>query len=373
MFQKNRFFLIFLTLIFFITSLLTGCLFIPSGSLYVTSHPSGAEIFLNGTFYGKVTPSMISNLSPGSYLLRLTLENPSMNSEEQVIIFQNQVTSVHLELVPSSDYRALCIGINDYQDPVIQNLNAPSYDVARMREVFENSHFGDMQTPFAALNALIGAQATRSNVLQSIDSSFSAADNNDVSYFYFSGHGWSNGDATTILPYDAVASTSSQDISVDELASALGNIPGTKVVILDSCFSGGFIGKGFTARDTVSTDELRKFNESVIESFAFHDTLLAKGNLAAGEFKVIVSSSGNQKCLETLNHPIDGNPYGYFSASLCEGCGYNNFTFPAPADSNTDSRITLNEIYQYISFSLSDLQQDVQVYPQNSSFVFIEY
>ena len=95
--------------------------------------------------------------------------------------------------------------------------------------------------------------------------------------------------------------------------------------------------------------------------------------MASDGFKVITSAKGAQVCWETLNHPVDGNPFAYFSASLCEGCDYNDFSFPAPADTNLDRQITLEEIYQYINNSLIYLDQDVQVYPQNSSFVFIEY
>jgi len=463
MFKRNKSFFIRFGILLLVSFIISGCLLFTHGSLYVTSNPSGAAIYLNGTYSGKVTPSLISHLSPGSYLLGLTLEELSKSREESIIIFQNQLTSIHIDLlaqldylkvlpniitlypgesqalssitvyfqdsssaeipadwceylssnskvnvnsngmitalspgtaqvtvyystgdmtvsdtiqvsvIPVTDYRALCIGVDDYQDPGILDLRAPSFDVDRMRQVFENSRFGNNQFTFTRLDTLIGKEATGENILQSISSSFSEADSNDISYFYFSGHGYSDGETSTILPYDALAENASKDITVDELALALRNIPGTKVVILDSCHSGGFIGKSFPARGIMHTDNLRQFNENVLESFALFDSFLEKGNLASGSFKVIVSASGDQKCLETLYHSIDGNPYGYFSASLCEGCGYNDFVFPAPADSNTDSKVTLNEIYQYIHTSLSHLEQDVQIYPQNSSFVFIEY
>jgi hypothetical protein len=45
---------------------------VPPGSLYVTSFPSGATIFLDGKGYG-VTPRLIEGLTPGSYELRLSL------------------------------------------------------------------------------------------------------------------------------------------------------------------------------------------------------------------------------------------------------------------------------------------------------------
>ncbi|MDD1669744.1 MAG: PEGA domain-containing protein [Methanomicrobiales archaeon] len=45
---------------------------LPPGSLYVTSFPSGANIYLDGRGYG-VTPRLIRNLTPRSYELKLSL------------------------------------------------------------------------------------------------------------------------------------------------------------------------------------------------------------------------------------------------------------------------------------------------------------
>jgi len=45
---------------------------LPPGSLYVTSFPSGATIYLDGKGYG-VTPNLIQNLTPRTYELRLSL------------------------------------------------------------------------------------------------------------------------------------------------------------------------------------------------------------------------------------------------------------------------------------------------------------
>lgn len=348
----------------------SGCFYFPVGSLYVTSNPAGARIFLNGVDTGKVTPALINNLWEGSYTLLLTLDNPSMSSTRAVAISHNQTTSIHLELVSEVKYRALCIGIDKYRDPRINSLYAPPYDVERVRQVLEHARFGDNKNEFSEINTLVGAEATRSNILQGITHTFSQAESSDVSYFYFSGHGFNESGTITIVTYDS-------DITVQELADLLGGMPGTKVVILDSCFSGGFIGKDIFSAEELRIDSLQRYNTGIINSFTWYDSIVGRGNLAAEGFVVITSASGIQECFETINpHPIDGKPYGYFTAALCDGCGYNNnFNFPYPADSNRDHKVSLNEIYHYIdsSPSLSHLAQDVQIYPQNSSFSFLEY
>lgn len=47
----------------------------PRGSIFLDSNPQGALIFLNNTNTGLLTPSVISKLEAGDYLIRLELEN----------------------------------------------------------------------------------------------------------------------------------------------------------------------------------------------------------------------------------------------------------------------------------------------------------
>ncbi|HNR66090.1 MAG TPA: caspase family protein, partial [Atribacterota bacterium] len=337
------------------------------------------RIFLNGVDTGKVTPALIDNIYRGSHTIYLTLDNPAMSKTELVVVERGQTTSVNIELLAETRYRALLVGIDKYKEPGVMNLIAPPYDVDRIEQVFERAHFGDRKVSFSVLNTLVGAQATRSNIFEGITSTFSQAGNDDVSYFYYSGHGWVKDGKSTILPHDAKNFDDSKDITVEELAEALGSIPGTKIVIMDACYSGGFIGKELYSWGIAGSEGLQEFNANVIDTFASYDLFgleSVKGNLATQGFQVIVSATGNQQCFETINpHPLDGNPYGYFSRFLCEGCGYNSFNFPYPADQNRNRKVTINEIYQYICTEISHthVKQDAQVYPLNSSFTFIEY
>ena len=78
---------------------------------------------------------------------------------------------------------------------------------------------------------------TKKQTLDAIAKTFASATENDISIFYFSGHGSFTGGTAYINSTD-------YSISVDELAAALNKIPGKIVVLLDSCHSGGFINKG---------------------------------------------------------------------------------------------------------------------------------
>ena len=44
-----------------------------TGSIYITSDPAGAQIFINGQDKGQVTPDSVTGLDPGNYNVTLKL------------------------------------------------------------------------------------------------------------------------------------------------------------------------------------------------------------------------------------------------------------------------------------------------------------
>lgn len=262
-------------------------------------------------------------------------------------------------------YRAFCVGVGDYIQGSDNDLSAPPYDVEKIRQILQQCRFGTANTIFSNISYLKDWQATKSNILQGISSTFSGADNNDVSYFYYSGHGALVGNTSYICPAD-MTSFANSAISVDELESALSAIPGTKVVFLDSCYSGGFIGKSMDQTIT-SKEKLESFNDEVINVFSQGES---KGLLTTNQYKILTSCHYYQLCWEIL--PAEGDPFGVFTMALCEGCGYSgNY----PADTNLDTRVSLQEAYFYVRdwvFSYR-ISQDVQIYPANSTFTIVEY
>lgn len=278
-------------------------------------------------------------------------------------------------------YRAFCVGVGDYiyfpDSYGNTDLPGPLYDVDRMRQTFGYCKFGLSNTGFSTISYLKDWQATKSNILQGITNVFSEADYNDISYFYFSGHGiWEN-NTSYLCPTEAnYYAPMSTYISIDELETALSAIPGTKVVFLDSCYSGGFIGKG-VEEIQISKEKLESFNDEVINVFS---QTQSKGLLTTNQYKVLTTCHYNQESMGI--YPIvpgDFDPYGVFTIALCEGCGYSG---SYPADTNLDTMVSLQEAYLYIKLYVQDLSntypylniaQDVQVYPNNSTFTIVEY
>jgi len=264
-------------------------------------------------------------------------------------------------------YRALLIGIGDYIDSE-NDLPSPIYSVDRMHRILSQCRFGLSDVEFFTINNLKDSDATKKAILDEIASTFSGAGNNDVSYFYYNGHGYRCEGTSYLCPADFTSIFSL--ISVDELENALSAIPGTKVVILDTCRSGGFIGKSEEGV-TISEEELTSFNDEIINVFSPSQS---KSLLTTNQYKVLTSCHYYQSSWELI--PVFGNPYSVFTMSLCSGCGYFNYNYFA--DINADNKVSLQETYLYIKDWIIKngygyLQQDVQVYPENSTYPIMEY
>ena len=149
---------------------------------------------------------------------------------------------------------ALLIGIDEY--PHARRLQGAVNDVAAMRRMVVS----DLQIPGANVQVLVNEQATKQAMLDAFSSLARRSRPGDAVFIFYSGHGWlvsdQDGDESTfnederfdeaLVPYDAVpwpkerAYEANPTLLVDdELARALGPMPGRRVaVIFDSCHSG---------------------------------------------------------------------------------------------------------------------------------------
>jgi hypothetical protein len=298
----------------------------------------------------------------GTYAITCTVSDGELFTTQTLVI---TVITLSEDIV----YRALIVGVGDYiNNDVVDDLISPAYDVDRMCYTLSECRFGSSNTPFSDIWYLKDRQATKSNILYDITSyCFAGADYNDISYFYFSGHGNRVGNTSYLCPTDTISSVD-LDISVDELEAALSSLPGTKVVILDTCYSGGFIGKG-KGEITISQEELESFNNEIINIFSQAES---KGLLTANQYRVLTACHYYQESMEHV--PSEGDPFGWFTLALCDGCGYFG---DYPADINLDTKVSLQEAYLYVKgwmqYWAGYLQQNVQVYPNNSTFTIVEY
>ena len=328
-----------------------------------TINPNDCNFSVNNSVVSVSNSGIISGNSEGNSVVTVTYTEKNISKTDNISI------SVSDTIVSDSKYRALAIGVGDYLYYGEEgDLVAPPYDVSRMNEIFNDCQFGTNNIEFSKIKLLKDTQATKSNILQGIQSTFSGANNNDISYFYFSGHGATLNQVSYLCPADFNGETYTA-ISVDELESALSAIPGTKIVFIDSCHSGGFIGKSiFENTESENYDYLTDFNESIINVFANKPS--AKDLLTSDNYQVLTSSHWYEVSYEI--YPDTGEPFGVFTQALYEGCSLPNNT---PADLNQNDQITLQEAYDFISQWVRALgiKQNVQVHPINSSFPIFDY
>ena len=133
----------------------------------------------------------------------------------------------------------------------------------------------------AALSAVTGPKGgsyavTRATDLSNqglkdaISSTFAGADDNDVSLLYIGTHGatgFASGEKAGRLTM--IGESGKEYMTIKELADCLNEIPGTFIVILDSCGSGAAILETSNAVGGEDGFDADAFNEAAISAFEY--------------------------------------------------------------------------------------------------------
>ena len=317
------------------------------------------------------------------------------NGDVSVGDWSDELAYTHQETVGT--YRALLIG-NTYTGES-NELPGCDNDVDGMRTML-----GRMTaTPYSVT---VKKNIRAEEILSSISSTFGNASYNDVSLFYYSGHGANSlgADGNPTSYHAALVGTFQTYVSIARLKTELYKIPGKKVIIIDACHSGQFI-----ARDgTVTQVSSSAFNSQVVNLFANDDqlsgdvsrtavVLAADGsellseeapefidragetNFAKSGYYVITACRSEEKSVSTgYDSNGDGKIdryFGLFTYGLCYGNGWNLARNSAisslNADLNKDSKVTLYEAYVYakVMAQSHNPNQTAQIWPENSAFV----
>ena len=242
-----------------------------------------------------------------------------------------------LTVNPKIYYRALLIGESNYSS---NPLYGASYNVDAMDGMLKGLN--------NSFTTTILKNASRSQILNGIDTAFSGASDYDVSLFYYSGHG---GSSSYRPELGALCPISGSWIWMYELANKLSNVKGRVIVILDSCHSGAAIGKG-DGDSQAMEDMLDTYNQSVIDAFA-GAAAEKYGELATSKFVVLTSAAAAEVGWAANGWGPDGSGYPqfFYTAALIKGMGctypYGEYSGSMAADRNKDKLITLKEIYNY--------------------------
>lgn len=317
------------------------------------------------------------------------------NGDVSVGDWSDELAYTHQEAVGT--YRALLIG-NTYTGES-NELPGCDNDVDGMRTML-----GRMTaTPYSVT---VKKNIRAEEILSSISSTFGNASYNDVSLFYYSGHGANSlgTDGNPTSYHAALVGTFQTYVSIARLKTELDKIPGKKVIIIDACHSGQFI-----ARDGAMTQvSSSAFNSQVVNLFANDDQLsgdvnrtavvlavdgsellseeapafidrAGDTNFAKSGYYVITACRSEEKSVSTgYDSNGDGKIdryFGLFTYGLCYGNGWNLARNAAisslNADLNKDSKVTLYEAYVYakVMAQSHNPNQTAQIWPENSAFV----
>ena len=317
------------------------------------------------------------------------------NGDVSVGDWSDELAYTHQETVGT--YRALLIG-NTYTGES-NELPGCDNDVDGMRTML-----GRMTaTPYSVT---VKKNIRAEEILSSISSTFGNAGYNDVSLFYYSGHGANSlgADGNPTSYHAALVGTFQTYVSIARLKTELDKIPGKKVIIIDACHSGQFIARDGTMTQVSSS----AFNSQVVNLFANDDqlsgdvsrtavVLAADGsellseeaptfidragdtNFAKSGYYVITACRSEEKSVSTgYDSNGDGKIdryFGLFTYGLCYGNGWNLARNAAisslNADLNKDSKVTLYEAYVYakVMAQSHNPNQTAQIWPENSAFV----
>ncbi len=261
---------------------------------------------------------------------------------------------------------AILFGINTYP---LNNLSYPVADAASMETMLLANGFGPGDVILRTEGAATKAQ------LQADLAAFAASmTSTDLFLFYYSGHGTvypvNGANAQWILPSGSIggggAFVPSAAISDTELGDMLAVLPTQRrVVILDSCNSGGLIGDGLEA-DTVAP---ALYGNTAFDGIVTIGTVLAaignyatftttdNGGVSPYKALTIAAAGAAEQSFESSSPPYNG--HGVLTHFLLQA--------PTSGDLNGDGLVTVLEMF---ALAKAGIDTTWNVTWKNTAYVF---
>ena len=247
--------------------------------------------------------------------------------------------------------RALVLGETSTRAVPIEDVNA-------MEKVFSNQNFSEV---------VRFPDKTKAEIIAKMQELFKSSSESDVNYLYLTCHGGRDG--RIYLGSDGLT------FSGWELASILKQYKGKFVVMLDCCYSGTIIDVGESDEKVASKSEEKFDEQAFLAGFSTGNLASKNGEMLDSKFLVLCASWKGEKSYSLVG--VGSLATRYWAM----GTGWDplqNRMISPMADTNTNGKITLEELYQYSyplvleAASSSNKKQHVSVYPENSQFVLFQ-
>lgn len=269
---------------------------------------------------GEVQASWTVDVPPGSHVLAVQAETTVSRSLSE----PTQVTASGAspaDITPA--LYVLAVGINEY--PGDLRLNYAARDATVLSQSLQEKSAKVFRT--VEVKQIKDREATRKGIQEGLGWLRSRMSPKDVGILFFSGHGHRHTDGTFhLLPVDY----SDRDplgscVAGDQLKSALADMPGRVVMILDACHSGA------------AADRPRRRDRSLADDLV--------RELVTDDYGIVVfnSSQGREFSLESRSVE-----HGYFTLALVEGLA-------GKADFNRDGLVHLKELETYTGRRVREL------------------
>ncbi|RRD93532.1 hypothetical protein EII17_12445 [Clostridiales bacterium COT073_COT-073] len=293
---------------------------------------------------------------------------PAVQKVDENMILQVQkdgkTEKRQIQVVKEPVYRALIVANSDYPGDK-SDLAGPVGDAKLMQQVFAAQRFAGKKMS----QIVVKENQEKADFLQAIKDAYAGANENDISYFYYSGHGFNHKEISYLCMVGAALGEADPIdlwVSVDELKTALDAVPGKKILILDSCNSGGFIGKKAYDANSGATPKQGKqslaFVETVVSQFAAQ-SVSQPNYLISDKYKVLAASSENEFSYEDKLEKL-----GKFTKALAQAAGVDG---NLRADENNDGKAGLEELFAYLDKHVI-YTSHIQAYPRKDQFTIFE-
>lgn len=269
--------------------------------------------------------------------------------------------------------RALLVGVGDYADSRVSDLQGPPHDVAVLRDALVQHGGFDA----ADIAVLLDGDATKRGILEAIDRLGQASERGDFVLIYLSGHGTSAFNPGLILPLphhsgafvpaDFAASGSqaaqlaSLVIGARDLRPRLQAMDDKQVrglVLIDSCYA------QYTSRALHAPSKTTVYRALAagLEDTSFDAPSGAVQPYPYRYLATLTASSKKEVAVDETNpaRTLDGRPHGAFTDSLLHTLRQMH-----RADANHDDSVSNGELFAAIRTRMSDAgyAQSPQILP----------
>lgn len=268
--------------------------------------------------------------------------------------------SVRVTVTPAQrKYRALLIGEESYPFSENSHRTGSANSVNAIEGLL-----GTVELEDGSFSVRKGSDLTRAELIAEIRAAFSGAAEQDVSLIYITCHGSYEGGMSFLELSDG------STLSMRDLERELRAVPGSIVLLIDCCGSGGAIG-AVSDRLAFARGVTGAFSGAAIRGSKYK--VLCSAALDEDSYRIAFNENADTGVMTTV-----------FARALCDGAGWSvdrGEKTSMGADRNYDGKISFDELHRYMAHRVNwyleiasgltgeDYRQSVQAYPEGDPFV----